>query len=182
MRILVTRVDARRCQTRAIREDGVAVVIEGYPPTRRLPHDLAHFAVEDALQSRHGFWGNVAAGAILQRMTLVDAGVGADALERSRALARSSASAIADSEALVAALGDVIEDGLDARWPNVKPPCDRLAVRRGARSVPLTKSDVARVASTWRVLKARWEALPIGGVLELAWQHVGASGSWPAVG
>jgi hypothetical protein len=182
MQILVTRVDARRCQTRAIREDGVSVAIEGYASTRRLPHDLAHFAVEDALQSRHGFWGSVAAGAILQGMVLADPAAGGHLLEQSRTLARLSAAAIVESEALVAAFGDLIEDGLDARWPSVKAPLDRLAVRRGARSVPLTKSDVARVATAWRRLKARWESLPAGGTIELTWQHIGASGSWPVVG
>jgi hypothetical protein len=181
MRILVTRVDTRRCQSRAIREDGVSVLIDGYASARRLPHDLAHFAVEDALQSRYGFWGCVAAGQMLRGMTAVDAPVGTRSVDAARPDAAASAAAIAESDALVAACGDLIEDGLETRWPAVPPPLDRLTVRRGARQVPLTKSDIARVAVAWRALRTQWDALPVGGTLELAWQHLAPSGNWPAV-
>lgn len=45
------------------RDDGVALQVRSFDRQRRLPHDIAHFVVENELRLQHGFWGLLAAGA-----------------------------------------------------------------------------------------------------------------------
>jgi len=65
MLLVFTRLDERRYVSRITRSDGVSFLINGVGYMFQIPHDLAHFVIEDALQLSNGFWGSVAAGAVL---------------------------------------------------------------------------------------------------------------------
>lgn len=182
MKLRVSRTDDRRYETTAVRADGVTITIGGHGFAHRMPRDLAHFAVEDALQLRHGFWGSLAAGALLSGARIADgqptpAGAG----EKSAAITEATAPFVAESRSLVATFDDLVEQRLESRWPQVDPALQTLTIRRGARLVPLTKTDVARVAAAWRELQARWDRVVVGGQLELDWQAPLLSGNWPAI-
>jgi hypothetical protein len=62
MDLVVHRLDQRRSATVITRRDGVSFYVAGVGLKCVIPHDLAHLAVEGALQLPPGFWGTVAAG------------------------------------------------------------------------------------------------------------------------
>lgn len=182
MKLQVSRTEDRRYETTAVRADGVTITIGGHGFVHRMPRDLAHFAVEDALQLRHGFWGSLAAGALLAGARIADGqATAAGTSEKSAAIIEATAPFVAESRSLVATFDDIVDQRLEARWPQVDPSLQTLTIRRGARLVPLTKTDVARVASAWRDLQARWDRVAIGGQLELDWHAPLLSGNWPAI-
>jgi hypothetical protein len=182
VKLRVTRTDDRRYETSAVRADGLTITIDGHGFVHRLPRDLAHFAVEDALQLRHGLWGSVAAGALVSGARIADGQPPpAGAAEKSAAVIEATASFVGEARSLVAAFDDIVEQRLETRWPQVDPALQTLTIRRGARLVPLTKTDVARVAAAWRDLQTRWDQVPVGSALELDWQAPLMSGSWPAI-
>ena len=66
MDITFTRTDQGVCKASAVRGDGSTVAVVGSPGRREaLPHDLAHYVVESELRLERGFWGCIAAGALL---------------------------------------------------------------------------------------------------------------------
>jgi hypothetical protein len=182
MRVRINRVDDRGYTASAARADGVTVSIQGFGFAHGLPRALAHLATEDTLELRQGFWGSVAAGALLPGMSVAEGQSDqTGSSEKTRAITEATALSVADTRGLVAAFDEIVHGNLDARWPQVEPKLQKLTIRRGARSVPLTKTDIARVAATWRALQARWDSLPTGGTLEFEWKTPIMSGSWPAV-
>ena len=60
--------ERRRYRSVLHRRDGLVIELDGGGynkvggPARELPHDLAHFVVEDALELEAGLWGVLAAG------------------------------------------------------------------------------------------------------------------------
>ena len=46
------------------RDDGVLLKVQSFDRPIRLPHDMAHFVVENELRLEHGFWGLLAAGVL----------------------------------------------------------------------------------------------------------------------
>ena len=62
MRVEFIRLDERRCLVRVARADGATLETIS-PATGRLPHDLEHFVLEDAVGLESGLWGRIAAGA-----------------------------------------------------------------------------------------------------------------------
>jgi len=182
MRVSISHLDDRRYAASATRADGVTVSITGYGFAHRLPRALAHFAVEDTLELRQGLWGSVAAGALHPGTSVTEGqSVPAGSSDKSRAITDATALSVADARGLVAAFDEIVNANLDARWPQVEPKLQTLKITRGTHLVPLTKTDVARVAVAWRHLQARWDAVPAGGTLDLEWKAPLMSGSWPAL-
>ena len=58
MHLRLTRLDDRRYETEVTRADGVTYLVKGIGHMAAIPHDLAHFAIEQGLGIR-GFWGSV---------------------------------------------------------------------------------------------------------------------------
>jgi hypothetical protein len=182
VKVRVARTEDGRYHISAVRSDGVTVSMAGHGFAHRLPRDLAHFAVEDALELRHGFWGSVAAGALLPGVTIAEGQPpSSEGATKGAAIVVATAQSVADSRGLVATFDEIIDRKLDGHWPQVDPALQTLTIRRGARLVSLTKTDVARVATVWRALQARWDDVPVGGALELEWKAPLMSGSWPAL-
>jgi hypothetical protein len=182
VKLLVSRTGERQYETTAVRADGVTIAIGGHGFAHRLPRHLAHFAVEDALQLRHGFWGSLAAGALVSGARIADGQpTPSGTAEKSAAVIEATAPFVSEARSLVGAFDDIVEQRLESRWPQVDPALQTLTIRRGARLVSLTKTDVARVTAAWRELQARWEKVPVGGTLELDWQAPLMSGNWPAL-
>lgn len=165
-----------------MRADGLTVAISGQGFMHRLPRHLAHFAVEDALELRHGFWGSIAAGALLPGVRVADGQVAPPGvIQKSAAVSEGTSALVMEARALVAAFDELIDRRLDVRWPQVDPALQTLTMHRGVRLVPLTKTDVARVATAWRHLEARWDQVAVGSALELEWRGPLESGAWPAL-
>src|SRR5215472_94805 len=181
MKLRVTRTEDRRYETAAVRSDGWTVVLGGAGFAHRLPRHVAHFAVEDTLELRQGLWGSIAAGALPPGARVSEGQAPPGAIEKSAAIVESTAQFVAEARALVAAFDEIVEQRLEVRWPQVEPSLQTLKAHRGARLVPLTKTDVARIAVAWRELQSRWDLVPVGGTLDLEWKTPLMSGGWPAV-
>ena len=86
MLLRFTRLDERRYETVITRSDGVTYHVKGVGHMSSLPHDLAHFAVEQGLRITGGFWGSVADGAVFGSLTHVSGRRKPHAAERSNAV------------------------------------------------------------------------------------------------
>jgi hypothetical protein len=72
MDITFTRTDQGVCKASVVRDDGSTVGVLGSPGRRSaLPHDLAHYVVESELRLERGFWGCIAAGALVSGVVVV---------------------------------------------------------------------------------------------------------------
>ena len=118
----------------------------------RLPHDAAHFIVEDELKILGGIFGQMAAGGIIGPNE-------ADARQRRKAkqqrhslMKENRDDALFSEHAVYAA---------QSRWekqeiiPETKIPPD----------------DLARIAQKFDQFAARWSTLPIGGSVDFEWNH-----------
>jgi len=180
--IRVERGEGRRYATTVQRADGVGVVCAPYGFVLDLPRDIAQFAIESALVVRNGFWGAVAAGAVLPGMSLASGqNLSAEATRRSEWVLTNTRESVAEAKWLAVAFGEILEKKLETQWPVVLPALQFLTVHRGARIAPLTKIDVARVVTAWRDVEQRWAAVAPGGTLELQWTTPLLSGSFPVV-
>jgi hypothetical protein len=165
MRIIVTRIDAKRYSTVVERDDGVQLSVPGYGFMRALPHDLAHYIVEATLRLERGFWGSIATGAKLRGMQLLRGRQKPHTDERSREIEKANASFANEAEALVACFEALSDE-------NSAPTTERLKkaqamFRRQARCP--TGSEIAETQSAWSAMQARWDRLPVGETIELDW-------------
>src|SRR6267378_4318541 len=111
MQLTVTRLEGGRYETVVVRDDGVSYRLKGVAHMFAIPHDLAHFLVEKALRLRHGFFGNIADGAVFKSMTYVEGRRKPKATERSETLLKKNLAALNDAEALVRIFNDTIKHG-----------------------------------------------------------------------
>jgi hypothetical protein len=110
MRLQVKRLDNDgRYETVITRDDGVSFRVLGVAHTFAIPHDLAHYVVEKTLMIEDGFWGSIAAGAVFPTMTYLAGRRKPRAAERSSALLKANARALADAEILVCIFNGTIE-------------------------------------------------------------------------
>jgi hypothetical protein len=182
MRVSFIHIEARRYTATAVRPDGISVAITGHGFAHRMPRDLAHFAVEEALDMRHGMWGSIAAGGLLPGVSVAEGQpLAAGAADKGRAVADAMAQSVTEARTLVAAFDEIVTQNLEGRWPQVDPALQVLTTRRGSRLAPLTKTDVSRVAVAWRALQARWDQVAVGETLQLDWKVQLMSGGWPAI-
>jgi hypothetical protein len=72
------------------RRDGVVVSLPGAGGRWQVPHDLAHFATERALDMAGGVFGSIAAGAMFDRMTVVSGRQRRDPGQRSQEVLRAN--------------------------------------------------------------------------------------------
>src|SRR5258708_29654659 len=168
MQITVTRQERKRCGITARRDDGVTVSVPDYGRKRRLPHELAHYAVEGVLALDHGFWGRVASGAVFPGMQWLDGRRKPHASERSRSLVKTDPEAV-EAERLVSAFEKIIDGRLDRDFARV----DKFlkdAVHLGSRKArSLSHDGVAGVCRAWRELQSQWDAMRVGESLALTW-------------
>src|ERR1051325_2112941 len=115
MKLSVKRLDAQgRYESTIARDDGVRFRLKGHDCALALPHDIAHYIVENALGLEGGFWGRVAAGGVFPSMTYVDGRRRPKAAERSKTALRAGPDELADAEVLVRIFSDTIREGHDA--------------------------------------------------------------------
>jgi hypothetical protein len=180
MQLRVCRTEDRRYETTATRSDGLTLTLSGQGFAHRLPRHLAHFAVEETLELRHGLWGSIAAGA-LPLGARITGPPPPGAVEKSAAIVESTAQLVGEARALVAAFEEIIDQRADGGRLQMDASAQSLSMHRGARLVALTKTDVSRVVTVWRDVQTRWDQVPIGGALDLEWKTALMSGGWPAI-
>jgi hypothetical protein len=152
------------------RADGVSVRLEGGSYNRiggevgRVPHDIAHFAVEDAFGLRSGLWGTLAAGGIVQNATLAGGRKPPHAERRAREITDRAGESLRRAEIVVRAVADASLEG---------GPRDLRAFRArvGDRwwTPSITPEGLERAWGGLRELASRWAALEEGATLQLTW-------------
>lgn len=88
--VVFIKQDAGRYTVHAIRADGAVVVMPSSDRKFRVPHDLAHFAVERELGLADGVFGTVMAGGLFDKMRSVAGRRRHDDRQRGPALARAN--------------------------------------------------------------------------------------------
>jgi hypothetical protein len=112
VQIVVTRLDAHRYST-VVQRDGVQLRVPGYAFMRALPHDLAHFVVEDKLRLNRGFWGSVADGAEFRGMEWIEGRRKPHAIEKAKGTSKENADYLSEAERLVACFEMIVDGNLD---------------------------------------------------------------------
>ncbi|HWD07222.1 MAG TPA: hypothetical protein VG674_32760 [Amycolatopsis sp.] len=148
--------------TRLTRVDGVVLGLPSVSRKFRVPHDLAHFAVERALSLPGGLFGCIAAGAVFPNMTLLSGRPRHNARSRSATVLRSARSSLALAESLVGTVHSMAEAGRPLSLPLLReawgvlrpPPC------------PYGESDLHSISADLASVLAEWDAQDS---LELRW-------------
>jgi len=170
--IEVVREPGTRYASRLHRADGVVVLLRGTgheavdDRPERLPHDLAHLVVEDALALEHGLWGTLAAGGMFGHAAVVAGRRPPHADRRAREVVARSGDRLNQAEIVVAAVVRLTREGRDG-------DLDALRAGTGESWWPVgVDGDALRAACVGlRDAAARWRATPVGGELAAAWRH-----------
>ena len=133
-------------------DDSVAMdPAPGYDP--RLPHDAAHFIVENELRILGGVFGQLAAGGTAKTFLTEDARKLRKVRKRGDRIAKANkGDALFSEHAIYAA---------QSRWEKHD-------------IIPETKiapKDIARIIEKFEDFAARWSKLPVGGSITLIWLH-----------
>lgn len=155
-----------RYVTRIQRGDGVRFSIKGVGHNFELPHDLAHFAIEQALGIRTGFWGTVAGGGVFPSMTYDGGRRKPKAEERSKAILKANARKLIEAEVAVSVFSDTIAQGHPGTSPVLR---QRLRERLPMLERDITATGIVETYSGYRRALAAWTALRVGEGMHLIW-------------
>ncbi len=124
----------------------------------RLPHDAAHFIVENELEILGGVFGQLAAGGTANTFFSQDA--------RSQRKARKRGAKIAKAGKRDALFSEHAIFAAQSRWEKQD-------------IIPDTKippADITRIIDRFEEFAARWSKLPVGGSITLDWRHAAKRG------
>ena len=171
MHLRLTRLDDRRYETEITRADGVTYLVKGVGHMAAIPHDLAHFAIEQGLEIRGGFWGSVAEGAVFGSMTHVSGRRRPRAAERSQRVLKENKGELTETEILVGLFNQALEEGLGPDSPELHERLRRYVwTAPGRRPRQFTDEQIAAACVGWWRMREMWSGLPVGGSLELVWR------------
>ena len=156
------------------RRDGVQVELVGGGynqvggPARRIPHDLAHFIVEDEMQLDFGLWGVLAAGGLFAPTnTRVIAGrQPPHAARKARAVVERAGDRLGQAEIVVRAVADL---ALAARHRDVAAFADATGVRWTLPSV--TPERLAAACRRLQDTGVRWDTLAPDETIDVVWRQ-----------
>ena len=170
MRIEFFKPERRRYRSVLHRGDGLVVELDGggYNKVgglaRELPHDLAHFVVEDSLGLEAGLWGVIAAGGMFGHTKVIAGRRPPHAAKRAQAVVDAAGDRLSQAEMLTRFVCDLALDGADH---DVR----RLKAAAGVRWWRGTTAD--QLADTCRALReasVRWRDLREGEALKVLWR------------
>ena len=154
MRVTFTRTGERRYR---ISVTGPGVVESWMEPApgydARLPHDMAHFVVENELGIKGGVFGQLAAGGTANTFHPVDEARKRNLVKRGRKIAaRERKDALLSERCVAVACG---------RWTN-----DPLAPKMAEG---VAEHDIERICRAFDMVSAKWRGLRIGESMVLTW-------------
>lgn len=152
------------------RPDGLVVQLDGGGynkvggAARELPHDLAHFVVEDALELEAGLWGVLAAGGMFDHTKVLEGRRKPHADQRARAVVEAAGDRLSQAEMLTRFVCDLALEGADR-------DVARLKAAAGARWWRETSADqLERACRALRDTSVRWRDVPVGEALVVTWR------------
>jgi hypothetical protein len=170
MKLTFIRTGERTYTTIATRDDGVTLRIPGVGNPTWIPHDLAHFIVEQALVLTRGFWGCVAGGAVFRGMIIVSGRLPPHAAARSRAIIKEMGQDGTEAEVLVGILVGIAQEGIDPRGPVARTRiADAWRNPRQTEQKPLGVEQVLAICTTLRDMQQQWQQLTIGQSITVSW-------------
>lgn len=158
-----------RYRTVLHRRDGVVIELDGggynQVDTGSLPHDLAHFVVEDALGLEAGLWGVIAAGGMFGHTKVIAGRRPPHSAKRAQAVVDGAGDRLGQAEVLTRAVCDLALAGADS-------DLNRLRAAAGQRywSSAISADDVTTACRRLRETSAAWRDLPPGEALRLHWR------------
>jgi hypothetical protein len=145
------------------RADGVSLHLPGYDRKHRVPHDLAHYATERALEMSGGVFGTIAAGGVFSNMRVVGGKPRHDAAARSKRLLDAHRETLTMAELLAGVVHRAVEDGAVEKTPAlVRDAWASL----GNGPFPWTDDHVHEAVRTLSDLTVAWEAQ---GTVRVIW-------------
>ncbi|WP_436530342.1 hypothetical protein [Actinoplanes sp. HUAS TT8] len=145
------------------RADGVSLLLPGYDRKYRVPHDLAHYATELALEMSGGVFGAIAGGGVFDNMRVVGGRPRHDAAARSKRLLDAHRQTLGTAELLAGVVHRAVEDGAAEQTPVlVRHAWDSF----GTGPFPWTDDHVQRAVTTLTDLTTEWEAQ---GTVKVTW-------------
>jgi hypothetical protein len=169
MKLTVTRLGDGNYETLIKRDDGVTFRLAGVGRKFALPHDLAHFVVEQSLRLDRGFWGSVADGAVFGLMTHVEGRRKPRAAERSKIVMKANAPNLSEVEVMVGIFSDAFEQDHGNKAVAIHARILRYQAAQGQRTRTFNHALIEKAVSTWQTMMSQWNELPVGGKLELVW-------------
>ena len=144
--------------------------VKGVGHMSAIPHDLAHFAIEQGPRIRGGFWGSVAQGAVFGSLTHVSGRRRPKAAERSEQILKANKGELTETEILVGLFNQALEEGLGPESPELHERLRRYVwTAPGRQPRQFTDEEIAAACDGWRRMLESWVQLPIGGTLGLVW-------------
>jgi hypothetical protein len=151
----------------AQRADGITVFAYGNDHPHRIPHELAHYVVENQLALSWGYWGSIAKGMMFHGMKVLE-GDQSIAADKASSVAESVMERIGIAETLVSAVEEVLPhtattpaDAMRRQMLDKYPQLD---------GAPLADLDFPRLERLMVSASEEWAVVPAGGTLELRWQ------------
>ncbi len=170
--IRVIRDGPRRYHSLIDRQDGVTVRLEGGSynkvggDARGVPHDIAHFLVEDAFGLPGGLWGVLAAGGTVQNAAIVDGRRPPHAAQRARAITDAASRTLWETEVVVRAVADLARSDASSDVGALAAACGGERWPAGA----VTPERLDQLRAALRAAAADWWALEAGSPYRLSWR------------
>ena len=158
MKVTFTRTGERRYRVSVEGHGVIPAVMDpapGYDP--KMPHDMAHFIVENELGIKGGVFGQLAAGGHAGTFRPIE--VGKKAGRKTRTGDRIAAASRRDAD-----LSERLVNLACRTWTGDHPE-DAHTVKG------YTEQDILRVCRRFDAVSAVWKALKVGGSLMLEWQE-----------
>jgi hypothetical protein len=169
MNITFTRTGEHTYATQVLRDDGVTLEVPNPDRTHSMPHDLAHYVVEQGLGLQRGFWGCVAAGALFPGIKVISGRQPPHAADRSHSIIREAGQHGTEAEVLVGILFGLMEEGLDQNGPAVRAALGNAWRSSKPSRGPLELEEAQRVCVALREAQQRWQALAVGQSMTVRW-------------
>lgn len=140
--------------------------IQGVGHNFEIPHDLAHFVVEKAIEFKTGFWGTIADGAVFPSMIYEGGRRKPRAAERSMAILKANTRRLVEAEIFVNVFSETIGEGHPETSPILRR---RLRERLPMLEREITACKIACTYSGYRRALADWTVLGVGEGMRLIW-------------
>ena len=170
MKITFTRNGKRTYTTLVERDDGVMIQVPSHDRPSSLPHDIAHYVVEQELRLERGFWGRVASGAMFGGMRVVSGRLPPHAASRSKSIIKEEEQQLIEAEVLVGLLLNITHQRLENDWTAVQSHLNSTWKPRKPSRESLSHQEVLRVCGELRKAEQRWEDLPVSESITVSWK------------
>ena len=165
MQVVFTKHEDRNYSIVVTRSDRIKIQFPGAGKKFLVPHDLSHFIVESKLNMRQGFWGCVANGALLPNMNIIEGRQKPNAKSKSKQIIKDARQQLRLAECLVR-----VFDEIYTVEPNrVLVQARQLSQISSKIKPKLSSATILDVCSTLKAVQTNWQAINVGGNIELDW-------------